>query len=160
MQLSEMFPVYTGLGPLFGGAVFVPTGELAEYPTSHTGIHVHRSGILVYMDTSITYRTGDYYGDTTTRHIWEITDTTGIAAELYVSIETGEITNIEVREDRRGEGLARALYETASRTVEVLHAPAGHRTPEGHAFAEAVGGDTIEYDCDCDACNPIEDEDN
>lgn len=116
------------------------------------------------MDANeITYRTGDYYGDTITRHIWEITDESGVAAELYVSIETGEIMNIEVREDRRGEGLARALYETATQTVEVFHAPEGHRSPEGHAFAEAVGGDTITYDCNCDACDPYanneEDED-
>lgn len=114
------------------------------------------------MDANeITYRTGDYYGDGTTRHIWEITDAQGTAADLYVSIETGEIMNIEVREDRRGEGLARALYETACQTVKVFHAPIGHRSPEGQAFAEAVGGDTLTYDCDCDACNPIdEDEDN
>lgn len=114
----------------------------------------------MHMDANeITYRTGDYYGDGTTRHIWEITDTDGTAAELYVSIETGEIMNIETRDDRRGEGLARALYETASATIEVFHAPEGHRTEAGHAFAEAVGGDTITYDCDCDACNPIDDED-
>jgi len=113
------------------------------------------------MDANeITYRTGDYYGDNTTRHVWEITDEAGTAAELYVSIETGEIMNIEVREDRRGEGLARTLYETATQTVEVFHAPAAHRTPEGHAFAEAVGGDTVTYDCDCDACTPIDDEEN
>lgn len=112
------------------------------------------------MDTSITYRTGDYYGDNTTRHIWETTDAQGIAAELYVSIETGEIMNIEVRADRRGEGLARALYETACQTVAVFHAPEAHRTSEGNAFAEAVGGETISYPCDCDACDPIdEDED-
>ncbi|WP_166345184.1 hypothetical protein [Phytoactinopolyspora limicola] len=93
---------------------------------------------------SIITRTGDYYGDGTENHIWEIADTDGIAAELYVSVENHEIMNIEVREDRRGEGLARALYETATVTMDIHHAPVAHRSPEGNAFAEAVGGDTIE----------------
>lgn len=110
--------------------------------------------------TTPTYRTGDYYGDNATYHIWEITDSHGTAAELYVS-ETGEIMQIETREDRRGEGLARCLYQTAAAQMAVYHAPEAHRTPEGHAFAEAVGGETIAYDCDCEGCTPtIDDEED
>lgn len=112
---------------------------------------VHNSCILVYM--TITYRTGDYYGDGTNLHIWEIHDTTGIAAELYVSTDRHEIMNIAVRDDRQHEGLARTLYETAAAQMPIYHAPAAHRTPDGHAFALAVGGETVPaYDCDCYAC--------
>lgn len=106
----------------------------------------------------ITYRIGAYYGDNSHNHIWELADDAGIAGELYVSIETGEIMNIEVREDRRGEGIARALYETACETVEVYHAPETHRSLEGNAFAAAVGGPEIDT-CDCCDTDIEEDED-
>jgi hypothetical protein len=106
-----------------------------------------------------TYRTGSYYGDATQNHIWETREDGALIAELYVSTDRSEIMNIWVAEDRRGEGFARAIYDTASAQRTVLHAPAAHRTPEGDAFAEAVGGDTAEYDCDCAACTYSEDED-
>lgn len=106
-----------------------------------------------------TYRTGSYHGDATQNHIWEARHQGAIIAELYVSTDRLEIMNVWTAEDRRGEGLARALYETASAQMDVLHAPAAHRTPEGDAFAEAVGGDTAEYDCDCHACSYTADDD-
>lgn len=105
------------------------------------------------MVMEISYKTGDYYGDGSNNHIWQITDDNGLAAELYVSTDRHEIMNIEVREDRRGEGLARALYEHAAQQMPIYHAPVGHRTHEGNAFAEAVGGETIIYPCDCYACD-------
>jgi GNAT superfamily N-acetyltransferase len=96
------------------------------------------------MSTEITARTGDYYGDGTSNLIWEIRDTDGLAAELYVNAEHRMIMNVEVREDRRGEGLARALYEAAQATGTVYHVPAWGRTPEGDAFAAAMGGETMD----------------
>jgi hypothetical protein len=104
------------------------------------------------MNTAtITYRTGSYYGDATSNHVFEITDAAGIAAELYVSVERLEVMNIETREDRRCEGLARTLWEAANdRLGEVFHAPVAHRTFEGNAFAEAVGGESV--DCDHGCC--------
>ncbi|MGW7350928.1 hypothetical protein [Streptomyces sp. NPDC054784] len=104
------------------------------------------------MDT--TYRTGDYYGDATSNHIWETRDEHGnLVAELYVSTERSEIMNIAVQDEHQGQGHARRLYETASRQMDIYHAPAAHRSPEGDAFAEAVGGDTVApYPCDCHAC--------
>ena len=105
-----------------------------------------------------TYRTGSYYGDATQNHIWETRDNGTVIAELYVSTDTHEIANIWTAEDHRGEGLARALYDTASARMNVLHAPAAHRTPEGDAFADAVGGDTAEDDCDCAACTYSEED--
>lgn len=102
-------------------------------------------------------RTGDYYGDGAHYLIWEILDDQGVAAELYVSADRHEIMNVEVREDRRREGLARALYEAAAATTTIYHAPIAHRTPEGDAFARAVGGDTLSYPCSCAACDLTED---
>lgn len=107
-----------------------------------------------------TYRTGTYGSETTQNHIWETRDGGDLIAELYVSTDRHEIANIWTAEDRRGEGLARGLYDTASAQMDVFHAPAAHRTPEGDAFAEAVGGDTVEpYACDCHACTYADDED-
>lgn len=113
------------------------------------------------METmEITQRTGDYYGDGTSNHIWETTDADGIAAELYISTDRHEIMNIWTREDRRGEGLARALYQHAATQMDIYHAPAAHRTQEGDAFAEAVGGPTVNtYPCDCHACSLQDPED-
>lgn len=106
-----------------------------------------------------TYRIGDYYGDGTNTHTWQTHDTDGaLVAELYVSLDRHEIMQIEVKKAYRGEGHARHLYETATAQMDIYHAPVAHRTPEGNAFAEAVGGDTVDpYDCDCYACQNPED---
>ena len=112
--------------------------------------------------TQATYRTGTYYGETETLHIWEIADDQGIAAELYVSMDHLEIMQIETRSDRRGEGLARSLWDAANAQMgTIYHSLPAHRTPEGDAFAEAVGGESVTdchvagcYVCDCDDDNP------
>lgn len=105
------------------------------------------------MET-ITYEIGTYYGETTDLHTWKIVDEDGTAAELYVSIDHREIMNVEVREDRRGEGLARALYEAAYKQMNgIYHAPEAHCTPEGRAFAEAMGGEVIDYCTQPDVCD-------
>ena len=57
---------------------------------------------------------------------------------------TGLILNVEVDQDRQGEGIARALYEHASRGISLYHVPAWGRTPEGDAFAQRMGGDTMD----------------
>lgn len=93
---------------------------------------------------TITNRTGDYYGDDTRNLIWEAHDEDGVAAELYVHAEHRMIMNIEVRADRRGEGLARDLYEAAMATGDIYHAPTWGCTPEGVAFAEAMGGPVVD----------------
>ncbi|MBB4963780.1 hypothetical protein [Saccharothrix violaceirubra] len=112
------------------------------------------------MTETIARRAGDYLGDGGRYLIWEILDGRGVAAELYVFVDTHEIANIETRSDRRGEGLARALYRAADTQVGVFHAPAGHRTEEGDAFARAVGGPVADYPCDCFACDTIDDEED
>lgn len=100
----------------------------------------------------IHHRTGDYYGDSAEYLIWEIRDEQSVAAELYVSTDRHEIMNVEVREDLRGQGLARSLYQAATAQTTIYHAPVAHRTEEGHAFALAVGGETASYPCDCFGC--------
>lgn len=95
--------------------------------------------------TTITTRRGSYYGDTTDNHIFEITDEQGIAAELYINTDHLVIMNIEVRKDRRGEGLARTLYEHADQALGgIYHMPAWGCTEDGAKFAEAMGGDILD----------------
>jgi len=104
------------------------------------------------MTTTITYRIGSYYGDATVNHIWEIADEQGVASELYVSIEDAEVMQVETREDRRGEGLARQLWDAANAQLgTVYHSLPAHRTPEGDAFANAVGGESV-TECHIAAC--------
>ena len=57
---------------------------------------------------------------------------------------SGLILNVEVAEDRQGEGIARALYEHADATQGLYHVPSWGRTPEGEGFATAMGGDTMD----------------
>ena len=124
-------------------------------PLLHGAAHLC---IVSYMSTTeITYSTGTYYGEADILHTWKISDDQGVASELYVTMDTLTVANIETREDRRGEGLARALWEAATAQMAVVHDLPGHRTPEGDAFAEAVGGDSATechiagcYACDTD----------
>ncbi|HTW17062.1 MAG TPA: GNAT family N-acetyltransferase [Nocardioides sp.] len=89
----------------------------------------------------ITYSTGTYYGEAETLHRWFAVIDGEQVGELYVAIDTEIIMNIEVDAAHRGEGIARALYEAAdAQLVELRHAPAAACTPEGLAFAEAMGG--------------------
>lgn len=96
------------------------------------------------MNTEISTRRGDYYGDGGDMLVWEVIDEGGIAAELYVHPEYRMIMQIEVRADRRSEGLARALYEAAQATGTIYHVPAWGCTPDGAAFAEAMGGEVMD----------------
>lgn len=89
----------------------------------------------------ITYSTGTYYGEVEILHRWFAIDDGEQIGELYVSMTTGVIMNIEVDTDHRGEGIARALYEAATAVMTVKHAPEWGCTPEGAAFAEAMGGE-------------------
>lgn len=86
----------------------------------------------------------------------EITTTTTTDSIHYAMIDegtevgfldahtTGLILNVEVDEDRRGEGIARALYEYADKAQGLYHIPSWGRTEEGDAFAQAMGGDVMD----------------
>lgn len=108
------------------------------------------------MTYTITRRMGRYSDTDSITHIWEATDEGQVIGALYVTTDTQEVAQIEVSADRRREGIATALWETATSEMGVCHAYVAHRTPEGHAFAEAVGGDEIET-CEVTACYCSED---
>lgn len=109
---------------------------------------------------TVTYRTGDYHGDGSDLHIWEgISDGETVAA-LYIARATGEIMNVEVDQDHRRQGWATALYEAATCQIAVYHAPVAHRTPEGDAFAQAVGGPVADYPCNCHGCDITEEDED
>lgn len=104
----------------------------------------------------ITHRAGTYYTETTPMLIWEAMEDGELIGELYVTTDTHEIAQIEVNEDRRGEGIARALYEAAYEQMGcIYHAYEAHRTEDGAAFAAAIGGEELEEctvsDCYCTA---------
>lgn len=84
-------------------------------------------------------------------HHWALAVDGEVVAELWVDTETGEIDNIETRAAHRRCGYAGALYRRASSEIAVFHAAEQHRSLEGSAFAEAVGGPSLPHDptCDC-----------
>lgn len=90
----------------------------------------------------------------TTTYTLMIDDTD--AAELTIWTTTREVANVETRTAFQRQGLARTLWEHANAEAELFHALPHHRTPEGDAFADAMGGDTIDdeagYQAMCDIC--------
>lgn len=95
---------------------------------------------------SIEYSQGTYYGEGEALHRFFAVEDGERIGELYVDIPREIIMNIEVIADRRGEGIARALYEAAdAKLAHLLHAPAAACTEDGMAFAEAMGGDVAEW---------------
>lgn len=84
------------------------------------------------------------------------------AAELVIRASSREVVNVETRRAYQRQGLARQLWTVATAEAECFHALDHHRTPEGDAFAHAVGGDTIDaatgYVAECYTCNTDEEE--
>ena len=94
---------------------------------------------------SIQYSTGTYYNEPDEYHRWFAIEDGERIGELYVDIDREIIMNIDVTPDRRGEGIARALYEAADAQLDSLkHAPEAACTPEGLAFAQAMGGEVAD----------------
>lgn len=75
--------------------------------------------------------------------VWTAT-VDGVAVAHLDAHVSGLVLMVEVEDDRRGEGLARLLWDAASAERDLLHVPAWGRTFEGHIFAEAMGGDTMD----------------
>lgn len=90
----------------------------------------------------------EHYGRTTVT--WTLTLDDTPVATLTADRDSGLIMQVEVDEDHRGEGHARALYEHADADLGLYHVPAWGRTPEGDGFAEAMGGPVMD---DQDACD-------
>lgn len=107
---------------------------------------------------TISYSPSTYGNETETMHRWVATDAVQVVGELYADMDREIIMAVEVNPDRRGEGIARALYEAADAQLDELkHAPAAACTPEGLAFAQAMGGavaddmDELAYNDDFEA---------
>ena len=106
-------------------------------------VYIQREGVTEMI--TIEYSIGTYYTETIDMHRWFAIEDGERIGELYVDMDREIIMMIEVHEDRRGEGIARALYEAADAMLTNLqHAPAAGCTPEGLAFAEAMGGSIAE----------------
>lgn len=97
---------------------------------------------------TVTHSVKPYPGETDPMLCWETIDGDQVIAELWVRPDALTIANVWVHEDRRGEGHATHLYRAATATHAVLHDVPWHRTDEGNAWAEQVGGDTAET-CNC-----------
>lgn len=84
---------------------------------------------------------GTYYGEGQYIRFFAIEDGVKIGG-MWIDADRHIIMQIEVDEDRRGEGIATALYEAADAEVEdLMHAPGAACTPEGLAFSQAIGGE-------------------
>ena len=101
---------------------------------------------------TISYRQDRYSEQDAINHVFECTIDGQVAGSLYVTLDTTEVAQVEVIPARRREGIATALWEQATTELgEIFHAYEAHRTTEGQAFAEAVGGDEIE-ECSIAVC--------
>ena len=75
------------------------------------------------------------------------------ASFLLIDAGTRKVENVETATTYARQGLASALWAAASAEGECFHAVEHHRTPEGDAFAQAVGGETIAPELDViDVC--------
>lgn len=101
---------------------------------------------------TITYTVAPYSTNEAPAHRFQAITTNGdIASELYVDTDTLTIFAVETASQYRREGIASELFAAAEKELpEVLHSRPAHRTEEGNAWADAVGGDTEDHDTDED----------
>ena len=86
------------------------------------------------------------------------------ASFLLIDADTRKVENVETATTYARQGLASALWVAANAEGECFHAVEHHRTPEGDAFAQAVGGETIAPELDIIdvcfiCCGDLDDED-
>ena len=86
------------------------------------------------------------------------------ASFLLIDAGTRKVENVETLTTYARQGLARSLWVAANAEAECFHAVEHHRTPEGDAFAQAVGGETIAPELDIIdecfiCCGDLDDED-
>lgn len=91
---------------------------------------------------------------------WQLIIGGETVSTLWVAIETGEIMQVETPTRHQRNGYAGRLYRAAAAEIDIFHAPAAHRTPEGDAFAHRVGGPEMAcaHGC-CDDTPLFDDED-
>jgi hypothetical protein len=74
-------------------------------------------------------------------------------SHLDITTGTRVVANVETATGHERRGYARQLWEAANAEAEVLHAQMHHRTAEGDAFAQAMGGETADETTDyIDVC--------
>ena len=86
------------------------------------------------------------------------------ASFLLIDADTRKVCSVETADGYTRQGLARSLWVAANAEAECFHAVEHHRTPEGDAFAQAVGGETIAPELDIIdecfiCCGDLDDED-
>lgn len=78
-------------------------------------------------------------------------------SELVITADSRWVLNVETARGHERQGYATQLWEHANAEAEVFHALEHHRTAAGAAFADAVGGDTIDaetgYVSVCGVCD-------
>lgn len=89
---------------------------------------------------------------------WTLTVGGELAARLWTDLATGEIGNVETEAGHTRQGYATALYTYAAARTAIYHAPVSHRSVEGHAWAERVGGPSLTCDHTCYCYNPSEED--
>lgn len=76
------------------------------------------------------------------------------ASFLLIDADTRKVAYVETLTTYARQGLASALWVAASAEGECFHAVEHHRSPQGDAFAQAVGGETIAPELDViDVCS-------
>ena len=82
---------------------------------------------------------------------------------LTLDAGTRLVLNVETARDHQRNGYARALWAAANADATCYHAIEHHRTDEGDAFANAVGGETIDpaddFEPSCSICTADDDTD-
>lgn len=73
--------------------------------------------------------------------VYRNTEPVTIGGETFLP---NEIEHAEVAPDKRGQGIARALYDAATRDAGAPPLHSRKLTPDGLAFAQAVGGPTVD----------------
>ena len=86
---------------------------------------------------TITTRTGTYYSEPGDLRIIEAHDEDGThVSALYLDPTTGQIMQVETREENRREGIATALAQYAiDHGIPIFHSPEEHCTHDGAMFA-------------------------
>ena len=76
---------------------------------------------------------------------------------LTIDAKTRKVWNVETADGHTRRGYARTLWATANIDGKCFHDLDHHRTTEGDAFAQAVGGETISdelgYVDECAICS-------
>lgn len=100
-------------------------------------------------EMTITHQVARYGAGDDPSNCWTATIDGVIVAQLWTDQATGEIGNIETTPGHERRGYATALYLHAASQTAIYHAPVSHRSIEGNAWAERVGGPSLTCDATC-----------